>query len=93
MPTFAACCAESPSSPKLYDEAGADRAQLLHKSGMLDEVPLEVLELTGAPGDAWLMDLRALHTGAPNAAEQPRMMITYRFVRTDLAAELAETAY
>ena len=78
---------------ELYDEARDDRAQLMRKTGVVDDVPLELVELTGAPGDAWLMDLRTLHTGAPNVAERPRMMVTYRFVRTDLAAELAATAY
>jgi Phytanoyl-CoA dioxygenase (PhyH) len=57
--------------------------------GAVGDVPLQVVELTGAPGDAWLMDLRLLHTGAPNAAERPRMMATHRFLRADLVAEVS----
>ena len=34
-----------------------------------------------APGDLWLMDMRALHTAAPNASEAPRLMMTWRFLR------------
>jgi ectoine hydroxylase-related dioxygenase (phytanoyl-CoA dioxygenase family) len=59
-------------------------------SGSVGDIPLRVVELTGAPGDVWLLDLRILHCGAPNAAEKPRMMATYRYVRADLMRELAE---
>jgi hypothetical protein len=57
--------------------------------GMAGEVPVELVELTGAPGDVWFMDLRILHTGAPNALARPRMMATHRFIRTDMLAEFA----
>jgi hypothetical protein len=53
-------------------------------------VRLEVLELTGQPGDVWLMDLRTFHAGAPNASDRPRVMVTDRFVRADLLREIAE---
>jgi hypothetical protein len=66
----------------------ADDAEL--PSGAIDNLPLRVMELTGAPGDAWLMDLRTLHNGAPNAGDHPRLMVTYRFVRRDVAREIAE---
>lgn len=59
-------------------------------SGAVDNLPLRVMELTGKPGDVWLMDLRVLHNGAPNAGERPRLMVTYRFVRRDVAREIAE---
>jgi ectoine hydroxylase-related dioxygenase (phytanoyl-CoA dioxygenase family) len=58
--------------------------------GAVGDVPLEVIELTGAPGDVYLMDLRLLHSAAPNASTRPRMMITHRFARADLTVELAE---
>ncbi len=58
-------------------------------SGMVGNVALQVMELTGAPGDAYLVDLRTLHSGAPNAADRPRMMITDRFIPADLAEEIA----
>ena len=56
----------------------------------MGDVALEVVELTGSPGDAYLTDLRLLHTGAPNATNCPRMMATHRFVREDVIQELAE---
>lgn len=54
------------------------------------EVVVEVIELTGAPGDVWLTDMRLLHSGAPNAADRPRMMLTCRFVRVDALREIAK---
>jgi hypothetical protein len=76
---------------RLYGQApggGEDRSDL--PGGVVGDVPLQVVELTGEPGDAWFMDLRVLHAGAPNAAEHPRLMITHRFLRADLVAEVAE---
>jgi Phytanoyl-CoA dioxygenase (PhyH) len=58
--------------------------------GAVDNVALEVMELTGAPGDTWLTDLRVLHSGAPNAGDRPRMMVTHRFIRADLVGEIAQ---
>ena len=52
------------------------------------EVLVEVVELTGAPGDVWLTDLRLLHCASPNASERPRMMATYRFTRADVVSEI-----
>ena len=59
-------------------------------AGRVDGVPLNVMELTGQPGDAWLMDLRVLHAAAPNASDRPRLMITHRFVPTARMPEIAE---
>lgn len=63
---------------------GDGRARLMCAAGAVDNIALEVLELTGAPGDAYIIDLRTLHSGAPNAAERPRMMVTDRYLRADL---------
>ena len=49
--------------------------------GEADGVPIEAVELTGDPGDLWLMDMRALHTAAPNASRSSRVMMTWRFLR------------
>jgi ectoine hydroxylase-related dioxygenase (phytanoyl-CoA dioxygenase family) len=59
-------------------------------TGSIAGIPLQVMEITGAPGDAWLIDLRVLHAAAPNAGDQPRVMLTHRFERADLLAEVAE---
>jgi hypothetical protein len=77
----------------LYSEGQAgveDRARLLEQPSAVANVALEVVELTGSPGDAYLTDLRLLHTAAPNATDRPRMMATHRFVREDVMEELAE---
>lgn len=77
----------------LYSEGEAsveDRVRLLGHSSTVADVALEVVELTGAPGDAYLTDLRLLHTAAPNATDRPRVMVTHRFVREDVIQELAE---
>jgi hypothetical protein len=77
----------------LYSEGQAsveDRARLLEQTSAVADVALEVVELTGSPGDAYLTDLRLLHTAAPNAADRPRMMATHRFVREDVMKEVAE---
>jgi ectoine hydroxylase-related dioxygenase (phytanoyl-CoA dioxygenase family) len=62
----------------------------LEQTGAVADVALEVVELTGAPGDAYLTDLRLLHTAAPNATDRPRVMATHRFVRAGVMRELAE---
>jgi ectoine hydroxylase-related dioxygenase (phytanoyl-CoA dioxygenase family) len=59
-------------------------------SGAIDGVEVEVVEVTGRPGDAYLLDMRILHAGAPNASTRPRIMTTHRFWRADKVEELAE---
>ncbi len=59
-------------------------------AGAVDNWPLRVMELTGAPGDLWLMDLRLFHSASPNAGATPRLMATRRYLRTDVVAEVAE---
>jgi len=74
--------------------AGSDDAaeseRLMGLAGEAQGAPLRIVELTGRPGDAWIMDLRVLHAGAPNAGGRPRMMATHRFVRADLMDEISE---
>ena len=66
------------------------RADLLHRTGAVGNVQLQIVEMTGVPGDVWLMDLRVLHVGSPNATERPRMMLTFRYERSDLLREVAD---
>ena len=42
----------------------------------VDGVELRVTELTGQPGDIWLMHPNCLHAGAPNVRAAPRMVVT-----------------
>jgi hypothetical protein len=72
----------------LYSTARPDAGERL-PAGNVDGVPLQVIELTGVPGDVWLMDLRVLHSASPNASTRPRVMATHRFVRADLMDEIA----
>ena len=37
-------------------------------------VPCRVVELTGAPGDAYLCSPAVLHAAAPNRSDRPRLM-------------------
>jgi ectoine hydroxylase-related dioxygenase (phytanoyl-CoA dioxygenase family) len=74
----------------LYSATQQDRAGLLRHIGAVGDVALRVVEFTGAPGDAYLMDLRVLHAVAPNVTERPRMMATHRFWRADIIPELAQ---
>ena len=70
-----------PPFARLMDPAHPGRPGGPGPFGEADGVPIEVVELTGAPGDLWLMDMRALHTAAPNASRAPRLMMTWRFLR------------
>jgi hypothetical protein len=57
-----------------------DRARFVDRPGRAGNVPVQVVELTGQPGDVYLVDIRLLHTLAPNAGSVPRMMATQRFL-------------
>ncbi len=48
-------------------------------TGCVHDVELKVVELSGKVGDLYLMDLRVLHTPAPNGSDKARMMLTGRF--------------
>ena len=69
-----------------------DRDRFLREPGRVGDVPVQVVEMHGEPGDVYMVDLRVLHTLAPNAAESPRLMLTQRFVRTSLLEELGAGA-
>jgi hypothetical protein len=65
-------------------------AEAEYPAGAAFNLPLRVVEMTGEPGDVWLMDLRTFHTASHNAAEVPRVMITQRFIRREVVREIAE---
>lgn len=62
-------------------EEAWDHARLMNHAGAVGDIVLEVLELTGGSGDAYRVDLRAVHAAARNATDRPRMMATHRFWR------------
>lgn len=56
---------------------GEDRiARFMPPGGMAGGVPVQVGEMTGEPGDVYVMDPLILHGTMPNAATTPRMMLT-----------------
>lgn len=58
----------------------ADRLRFMREVGHVGDVELQVAEMTGEPGDVYFMDLRMLHTIAPNALQTPRIMLTQRYL-------------
>jgi hypothetical protein len=69
-----------PYFEELMSNKGEDRLRLLREIGRVGDVELQVVEMTGEAGDVYFMDLRMLHTVAPNALRIPRLMITQRFL-------------
>ncbi len=69
-----------------------DRAELMQVTGKVEDVDVYVIELHGEPGDVYLVDMRMLHTLAPNASDVPRMMLTQRFRLESLRAELFDVS-
>jgi Phytanoyl-CoA dioxygenase (PhyH) len=49
------------------------------EEALLRELGLAVVELTGKSGDAYLMDMRTLHTPSVNASNQMRVVATVRY--------------
>ncbi|MEL7488568.1 MAG: hypothetical protein AAGJ87_15290 [Pseudomonadota bacterium] len=77
----------------LFDGGRAPVTDLNETVAAVDGVDLEVVELTGDAGDVYVMDLRALHTLAPNARDTARIMLTCRLPRAAIADQwqIAET--
>lgn len=56
---------------------GEDRiARFMQPGGEAAGVPVRVGEMTGEPGDVWVMDPLVLHATMPNAGAAPRLMLT-----------------
>ena len=51
-------------------------ARFMREGTVLDGVPVRVVELTGAAGDAFLVHPWILHAAAPNCNPTPRMMVS-----------------
>ena len=65
---------------------------LFEETGRVQGVDLQVLELTGEPGDVYLMDLWVLHSRCANTLPVPRLMMTQRFLVPG-AQKLMRTRY
>ena len=64
---------------QLFRPDSGDRERFF-RPHTVNGVIVQVVEMCGAPGDAYLMDMRTIHAPAPNAARRPRMMLTSRFL-------------
>jgi hypothetical protein len=64
----------------LMSEGTADRMRFMRAAGHVGDVELQVVEMTGEPGDVFFMDMRLLHTVAPNMRRIPRLMLTERYL-------------
>ena len=53
--------------------------QLLDSVSQDGDIELQLVELTGEPGDVYLMDLRVIHTLGPNTRMRPRLMASQRY--------------
>ena len=70
---------EEPWFRDLLRPASDDRGRFFVDTRTAGDIDLRVFELCGEPGDVFLMDLRMLHSLAPNATRKPRLMITQRY--------------
>lgn len=52
-------------------------ARLFGSRYEVDRIPLEMTELTGGPGDVFVMHPQSLHAVAPNALGTPRLMLLH----------------
>jgi hypothetical protein len=69
--------ARDPWFADLMSRSGGDRVRrFMDRTTQVAGVPLRVEAMTGDPGDLYLMHPRALHAGAPNAAAEPRLVLT-----------------
>jgi hypothetical protein len=66
-------------SELMSNETG-DRMHFLNETSHVGNIELKVAEMTGEPGDVYFMDLRVLHTIAPNKLQVPRIMLTQRYL-------------
>jgi len=71
---------KEPYFAALMAKGTPDRQRFLDEPGYVADVALQVVELHGEPGDVYFMDLRLLHTVAPNASATPRVMLTQRYL-------------
>ena len=63
------------------------RRRYLDEGAVLDGAPVRVVEVTGEPGDVFVMRADTFHTLAPNCQEEPRMMLIKTWLPADAEAE------
>ena len=60
---------------ELLSTKTADRERFLKEPGFVNDIELQVVELTGEPGDAYFVNGSVLHTLTRNYQPDPRMMV------------------
>jgi len=77
------------SHPWLRELSGVDhkikdrRVFFMQQGGIIDGIEVRVLEMTGDPGDVYLLHPLLLHCGAANALDTPRIMRSKMIVQKD----------
>lgn len=79
-----------PYFAELMSGKPSDRLRLLREPGRVGDVEVRVVEMSGAAGDVYFMDLRMLHNIAPNARSKPRLMLTQRYLLDHARHEIYE---
>ena len=67
--------------------SGVRRQRFMEEGAVLDGVPVRVVELTGEPGDVFVMRVDTFHTVAPNCLDESRMMLVKGWGRADAESE------
>jgi hypothetical protein len=81
---------EEPWFTELFTSGTADRERrFMVEGGMARGVAVKVKEITGEPGDAFIMHPAMFHTIASNARYVPRMMLVQALNRPDAYAQMA----
>lgn len=75
---------------ELMSDKAPDRMRLMRESAHVGDVELRVVEMAGAAGDVYFMDLRLLHNIGPNASAKPRLMLTQRYLLEHARDEVYE---
>ncbi len=70
---------KEPYFRELMSKHTTNRNQFMRSALQCGDVKLQVVEMHGEPGDVYFVDLRTLHTPAPNATSVPRIMLTRRY--------------
>ena len=60
---------------ELLSDSSTDRERFLNEPGFVNDIELQVVELTGEPGDAYFVNGSVMHTITRNYRTEPRMMV------------------
>ena len=75
---------------ELLSKKTTDRERFLNEPGFVNDIELQVVELTGEPGDAYFVNGSVLHTLSRNYQPDPRMMVRGFYGAPKLATHYKE---